>query len=787
MEDIDCELTLRQIEDKLKDIPGDFVAYQLKGRQFKVLYFTPSILKSFNISVQEFKEAVAEDALAVVMPGDREYVLNSVLGKTVGSEEIHCVFRLMHKQQGFFWVHAQSRIIGTFEGWPVVLTNYLNTSIESESFRSILEDTTTAFYSVDIHSREILYANQTAAKLARVPNPQVFAWHTCHEYFFQQKEPCRDCPLGQLELGENRSWEWFDQEKGRWFSQRIKRVRWNNHDCLEFFLNDITDRKEKENVAAQQRSAENNLVHTLASLPMMSVLYLEKEDGSLTPEVYSDEFCRFKGCTQDNIRQFNGADGYAPIHPDDREAVMETVNSCKNDQQTHSTVYRIRTRDQGYKWVGVSFTHLETGNSKYAFVIYTDIDILKNQGHQLEQEEKLRAALSAARSASAAKTEFLSRMSHDIRTPLNGIIGMTSLASENDNPPLTREYLAKVDIASKFLLGLINDILDLTKAESKKIKLQPEPYTSQEFLAYLEAVIRPLCQAKKQQLNIEPSMPETLVPVVDKLRINQIIFNLLSNAIKYTHQGGTITYRVRFTPSGPDKLQMHLEISDNGIGISEEFQKVLFEPFTQEGRSDSSPTRGSGLGLSIVKRLLDLMGGTIAVRSRVGVGTTFILDLEMGAEKASLQQSKDQARVDNQKEALSRLSGRKVLLCEDHPMNQEIAKALLMRKGMQVTLAANGKLGVEAFQKSPAFYFDVILMDIRMPVMDGYEATKVIRSLPRTDALQVPIIAMTADAFADDVQKCLDAGMNRHLAKPVNPPLLYSVLAASLQGKPDKS
>jgi CheY-like chemotaxis protein len=269
-----------------------------------------------------------------------------------------------------------------------------------------------------------------------------------------------------------------------------------------------------------------------------------------------------------------------------------------------------------------------------------------------------------------------------------------------------------------------------------------------------------------------------VVPLFDKLRINQVVFNLLSNAVKYTPEGGTIRYRVIEKKQGGSRMSMHIDVIDNGIGMSEEFQKVLFDPFTQENRRESSEMRGSGLGLAITKRLIDAMGGTISVKSRLGEGTTFMVDFLLDCVPAA------DGRKTSEAKSLppENLAGRHVLLCEDHPLNQEIAKAILEDKQARVTIADNGEAGVKAFLGSSIGYFDCILMDIHMPVMDGYEATKSIRALNRSDAKTVPIVAMTADAFADDVQKCLDAGMDGHIAKPIEPQKLYLLLKDFIRG-----
>ena len=404
--------------------------------------------------------------------------------------------------------------------------------------------------------------------------------------------------------------------------------------------------------------------------------------------------------------------------------------------------------------------------------------LLVSSSARQRKSEQLAAAKLAADEANDAKSEFLSRMSHDMRTPLNGIIGMTYLTSRLDLPEEARGNLRKIDTSSRFLLSLINDVLDMSKAESGKIELHPEPYPPEEFGQYIDAVIRPLCEEKNQTFTAEVDMPENCVPLMDKLRINQIVFNLLSNAVKYTPEGGEIRYssHSRLLPDG--RLAMHVEVRDNGIGMSEKFQQTLFDPFTQESRDDNSEIRGSGLGLAITKRLVDLMGGDISVSSEIGKGSVFAVDLTLGCAGEEQSGAAPESEEVRQPAALA---GRHILLCEDHPLNQEIARALLTDRGALVEVAEDGANGVSIFSRSSVGYYDAILMDIRMPVMDGYEATRRIRALERPDAKTVPIIAMTADAFADDVQRCTDAGMNGHLAKPIEPALLYDTLRSFLR------
>jgi signal transduction histidine kinase/CheY-like chemotaxis protein len=389
----------------------------------------------------------------------------------------------------------------------------------------------------------------------------------------------------------------------------------------------------------------------------------------------------------------------------------------------------------------------------------------------------LALAKAEAEKANAAKSEFLSRMSHDIRTPLNGIVGMTYLAEKENTSPVVGDYLSKIDSSSKFLLSLVNDILDMSKAESGEIRLHPEGYPCDELSSYLSAVFSPLATSKHQTLAFEVPADEKQVPLLDRLRVNQVLFNLLSNAVKFTPEKGQIACKMSQTDTSDGHCEVTYTVSDNGIGMSPEFLKVIFDPFTQEERNDNiRQSQGTGLGMAIAKRLVSAMNGTIGVTSVRGKGSTFTIVLPAETiTREAYRAQKEAVHQESDSESGS-LKGKRILLCEDNSLNQEIARKLLNAKGIEVTVAKDGSEGVALYQASAAKPYDLILMDLRMPNMTGYEATEAIRSSTLKDAKSIPIIAMTADAFGEDVQKCLASGMNAHIAKPIDPESLYETL-----------
>lgn len=407
-------------------------------------------------------------------------------------------------------------------------------------------------------------------------------------------------------------------------------------------------------------------------------------------------------------------------------------------------------------------------------IIFFAVRSTMNKRHHRELEN----ANMALEKANRAKSDFLSRMSHDIRTPMNGIIGMTSIAAKENDITAVHDYLGKIQTSSEFMLGLLNDVLDMSKIESDKIVLNEEVYTYNEFEEYIDAVIQPLFDRRRIEFVREINLDNDISFVVDKLRFNQIFFNLLSNASKFTPEGGRVSMIITQNRRIGDRIKYSVEISDNGIGMSEEFQAHIFEKFAQENTDAREPeTQGTGLGMAIVKHMIDLMGGTIEVYSELGKGSTFIFKLENKIVKNIPEAGTDNiVEADEEKENNYEFQNRRVLLCEDNSINTTIFTMILTKAGIQVDCAENGAEGLKMFEESSVGYYDALLMDVMMPVMDGLEATRRIRKLCRDDAGTVPIVAMTANAFDDDRRATREAGMNIHLSKPVKPEVLYAAL-----------
>ena len=422
------------------------------------------------------------------------------------------------------------------------------------------------------------------------------------------------------------------------------------------------------------------------------------------------------------------------------------------------------------------FIHQETGESRYIHVTGFINDVqgakkcivdLSDRTGEHQTTLAVKAALEIAEKASKAKTDFLSNMSHDIRTPMNAIIGITTLMkNELHEPEKLAEHLGKLETSGQLLLGIINDILDMSRIESGKTTLNVEKMNLPRQISQLDSVIRQQAGQRRQTFTVETHVQHENV-LGDPNRLKQVLMNILSNAVKYTPNGGHIRLEIDELTHTEHYTKYRFVVQDNGIGMSEEFQKTLFEPFTREEKSGTNKVQGTGLGMAITKSIVDLMGGTIHVESTTGKGTQFevVLEFPIDAEADTVQQAQ---ALPEEEETTSPLSGMKFLCAEDNAINAEILQMLLETKGASCTICSNGQEIVDAFAGVKPGDYDMILMDIQMPVMDGLEAARRIRSSENPLGRVIPILAMTANAFLEDMQKSKEAGMDEHLSKPVD-------------------
>lgn len=535
-------------------------------------------------------------------------------------------------------------------------------------------------------------------------------------------------------------------------------------------INDIVKKREEQNKQLQDalivERTFNNIIRAIGSIYMgiatinlVDKTYMILSNKNLDKDIFKPHSTGSIEQLKDIFVNVNAAHKY-------KDDVLEFINfTTLPDRMKDKQMISMELEGISGRWYTCSFIvekKDKNGNITDVLMTISDIDEIKHK--ELEVKEKLKEAAEKANQANIAKTNFLRRMSHDIRTPLNGIVGMINLAQRygNDKEKLY-ECKEKVLTSLDYLLSLINDILDMSKVESNALVLEPKPFDLIETLNSIIAIIE--TSANEHNIQFIGGKSLSYIPhryfIGSQEYLNRLLMNIASNAIKYNKENGSITLYCKEISSNENMALMQFVCSDTGLGMSEEFQKHAFEPFACEGKATITGYSGTGLGLSIVKDIVDIMDGSIEMDSKENVGTTFVVTIPLQMD------SNPKIKVQTNEKELN-LSGKKALLVEDNEINLEIATIMLQDLGLIVTPAQNGKEALDIFEQSDTHTFDYIFMDVMMPVMDGLEATKRIRSLNREDAKTTPIIALSANAFEDDIKECLDAGMNAHVAKPID-------------------
>ncbi len=538
---------------------------------------------------------------------------------------------------------------------------------------------------------------------------------------------------------------------------------------------DISDEVKKKERYEERLREQITMFHALARdflnvfliHPDENQVYILKMDGfvvpglvrgSTTPYCYDDVLCKYVE---------------SRVHPDDRAMIYElwqlpALQGKLKDAEEYEGNYRTLI-DGATHYYRYRFVRLEGSNQIIAG--FQNIDSIIEGEKQ--KKETLAKALVAANQSNQAKTTFLNSVSHDIRTPLNAITGFTALAMNHlHDPDMVKNYLGKVTVASNHLLALINDVLDMSRIESGHIELEEKPVSLTHIYQDLETIIQNDIKAKG--IHFFGEMKDIAHPTVllDPMRMKKVLLNILSNAAKFTPEGGEIHFSIEEIGDAADGKGLYqFHIKDTGIGMSKEYITHIFEPFSREETATVSGIPGTGLGMSIASRIVKLMGGTITVTSEVGKGSHFVVTIPATRIVEEIREK------ENSEEPLEQIiEGKRVLLVEDNELNREICQELLEMAGFTVDTAEDGKIAVEKVREAPAGTYDVILMDIQMPIMDGYEATREIRCLVEGKKAGIPIFALTANAFAEDRRRAIEAGMNGHIAKPIDIPSLMKTL-----------
>ena len=563
-------------------------------------------------------------------------------------------------------------------------------------------------------------------------------------------------------------------------------------DATEKHLKEIND-AETAQLAQERLEALEALEHETTALKLVheilrSGMWTMEFDrqGQMTSVFWSQEFRAMIGY-QDEEDFPNVLSSWSDLlHPEDHDRVMKEYYATIDDytgRRLYNVEYRLLTKDRGYRWFRAAgkLSRREDGTPITYVGMFVDITESKETDEKLqEQHNLLEEALVKAQRASRAKTMFLNNMSHDIRTPMNAIIGFTNLAAAHlDDRELVQDYLSKIAASSGHLLSLINDVLDMSRIESGRVTIDETVCSLPQVLQDLQSIIRADLETKGLNLCMDDGALIHPYVVCDRLRLNQVLLNILSNALKFTPAGGKISISAVERPGDTaDTAIYEFCIRDTGIGMAPEFLEHIFEPFERERTSTVSGIQGTGLGMSITKNLVELMNGRIAVESRLGQGSAFLCSFSFRLSEAPAPLSAPELSCPPQS------ADWRILLVEDNELNQEIAMTILEEAGCAVDVASDGAEAVEKVRHSLENPYDVVLMDIQMPVMDGIEATKTIRALDDPQLARLPIVAMTANAFEEDRQRVLSAGMNGHLGKPIDVAKMFATLQSILSGGP---
>lgn len=542
-------------------------------------------------------------------------------------------------------------------------------------------------------------------------------------------------------------------------------------DVLIITFHDVTAKKTKEQLEEKNRKWERTLLISAVAQAYPAIASID----------FTQNKCQFiymkMGIPEDIVRADTYDRLYAGIMKKIPKQSMEgyvlnleydeIIKNLTNGKDAWCEV-QMKLEDGEYHWISIRIIPLEsnTPDDIQAIFLASNID---EQRAQIEKDHQiLEDALISAKAANAAKSNFLSNMSHDIRTPMNAIIGLTSLvATHIDDREYVKEALEKIDKSSQHLLGLINDILDMSKIESGKVSLYMEEFNISHVIEEMVELVKNDADASDISVNVDLSGVKRERVVGDKLRLRQIYLNIISNAVKYTGNGGQIDISLKDERTGRNNIRKYVfKCRDNGIGMTTEFLEHIFEPFERAENSTTNKVKGTGLGMAITKNLLDLMGGVIEVRSHIDEGSEFEVVIPLQTAKMWPGAGRGNTLLEDISN-MDRYEGKRILLVEDNELNREIVSAILFEMGIETKCVSNGKQAVELMEQISENYFDIIFMDIQMPVMDGYEATRQIRALQRQDVRVIPIIAMTANAFEEDVRAAKEAGMDEHFPKPI--------------------
>lgn len=580
----------------------------------------------------------------------------------------------------------------------------------------------------------------------------------------------------------------------RWLEQHVIYSRQGSRISVNILGRDITQEKIDEELRHKEEQEKADIIKTLSGM-FFATYYADLEQDTFQSVTHLQEV---EEALEGRIDYETGLKTYAEkfVHPDDREEYLRVL-SVENLKKTLSSknpyvtfAYRKLPDDQKeapqqYGWIRSTAVMSQTdANGKARSIVYAAQDVTESKRREMREQQALQAACEAADHANASKQEFLSCMSHNIRTPMNGIMGMIKIAADNvDNHEKVKNCLDKASLSSLQLLSTLNEVLDISQIKSGGFLLDISAFNLNELMQDMVASVLPGIMEKNLNLNVLPLQVEHEAVYGDWQRLQQMFMNILGNSVKYTPSGGTLEISVAERESRERGCRSYdFVFSDNGIGMDEEFINHIFEPFSRAEDPKVSQIDGIGLGMSIAQNIARMMGGAISVESVPGHGTKFTVTLILKLQNPA-ESCEDLPAAASEHISDTAFKGCRILLVEDNELNQEIAMELIGETGALVECASDGRKGLQRFAEMPKGYYDMILMDIQMPVMNGFEATRAIRKLPRHDAETIPIIALSANVTSDDIAMSRESGMNEHIAKPLDIPRLMERMNYWLNGK----
>ncbi len=638
-------------------------------------------------------------------------------------------------------------------------------SINNDMYTAILDEATAMITVIDCATYEVVYANKSAIEATK-DTPGEYIGSTCYKYISGSDTPCEHCMMRRAVPVE---YEAREVEYGnRVYNQLFKIITWNGKKALLEYSEDITEQRENLKFAEERKNALSSIVNYIPA----GIVVFKFEKNRFEVAEANPAVCKMMGIVPEDVVGLSNENVFTSAHPDDIKLLKEVANTLsKPDAQVHYEYRNYNQKENNYLWLSARGRSIgQPDGSVLAYISYTDIT-------EQKRVEELKDKLNVANREAGAKAEFYSRMSHDMRTPMNGILGMAELAMEENDVDKLHEDISKIVQSGKYMLNLINNTLNIQRIETGRMKLEPQIVNGHSIIDSVVTMVKAGIDEKKLEFVLDASEADLDNYLeIDPVRSRQAMMNLLSNAIKFTPEGGQIRLGVKKLSQEGNIAKIQITVSDTGVGMSPEFiRNGIFKPFSQEHNSMTSAYTGSGLGLSIVKSLVELMNGTIKVESELGSGTTFYITYDVRTLTKKEAEQLVSKKTNENKDSYD-FGKKRILLCEDHALNAEITTRLLNRVNCTIEWAHNGLEGLEMIKQSDTGYYSAVLMDIRMPVMDGLTAARNIRELSRVDAGTIPIIAMSANAYSEDIQKSIDAGMNKHLSKPIEYKELYKTL-----------